>query len=288
MFKCEGTLTFKVDICKDEKEAIRCSKGDDFEKNMCEPVLCPKNCVCQQHVILTCLINHPILNKDNLIKSDSWKIIKFSNFSFKPNGYKFFEHGFIYLLKLEIFNCSIERIDKLNNLFNLIVLNLTKNLIRELFNEDFKLMKILQILILSENNLICIEKDFKFPESLITLNLSFSNVKKFSLSSFHYLKNLNLLDLSNSNLNEYSDKLLNELKKLKYLNIKKIIFKNENEEFRLKHFKNLKNLKKLYCDKKKFCCFIKFYRKIVDCYLNERESLKNCHQIIPSIFQKSF
>lgn len=117
----------------------------------------------------------------------------------------------------------------------------------------------LQILILSKNFLKSLEKHFQFPQSLIILNLSFSIAIEFPKHFLNNLNELEILDFSNSKIGRYHPNIFSGLDKLKYLNIQNISFVNSSHEFSLRNFEHFKNLNLLKCDKKKYCCFMKFY-----------------------------
>lgn len=164
----------------------------------------------------------------------------FSNFPFKSSINKIFNKKSIYPAKLEIFNCKIKKIENLNFLNNLIILNLTKNAITRLDKQDFQTMKILQTLILNKNKLKFIAITFNFPKTLIILNLSFSNILAFPKRFSKGLKKLEIFDLSNSNLSNYYSNIFHGFENFRLVIsyfLFNIIF-GYNFEFSLLHYSN--------------------------------------------------
>lgn len=186
------------------------------------------------------------LNEDVIGKNKPDKINGTNNGIEKIQKNLFSMDNFISLQKLYLSNNYLEKLDgeifePLEN--NLIVLDISSNLIKELPEEIFGKLTKLEVLDLSNNKLTSLKENiFKNLNELKKLSVSTNLLQNgFPENIFSNIKNLEYLNISNNNLSELPEKIFENLTKLIELRISS----NKIESFG-DHFKNLSSLEKLY------------------------------------------
>lgn len=120
-------------------------------------------------------------------------------------------------LKYSEFYCNFieSGLESLSQIKNLDTISLGMNHLNDLPPSIFKMEKLIS-LDLSNNKIYCSISE-PFQQSLLSLDLSYN--KFFGALDFYLPTNLQLLSLSNNNLSGFIPQNINELKKLKYLNL---------------------------------------------------------------------
>lgn len=266
-----------------QKSNFHCKYLDKKQKYFYKKKFCFEFCTCDEKLNITCSKND-ILN--NSFSLDDWKVINFFNISIKfikertdiEKNKTFFS-----TTKLTIFNGFLKDFENMKKFPNLVTLDLSKNRLNSINSTILNSLNVLQNLILTKNNLIYLNENGKnlLPNSLLYLNITFSNFDNIHSNFLSNLNNLKIFDLSHSIINEYSKDILNNLNNLHEFYMKNITFKQKH--FTKAMFNNFESIELLITDKYKFCCFINS-RKV---YCEPKKSDTNsCGELINSIILK--
>lgn len=221
---------------------------------------CPSNCRCNPKYSWTCK-GHL---KSNL----------FSNMSFSVmNNIKSLEIiNSIYsveslisrqLVRLNIINSELKKWPSSNNLPNLLYLNLSQNMLRNVKSLTSKRFKILQYLDLSKNDL----NEFSMINSLselLYLDISDSKIREISEKEFGNLIKLKVLKMMNCYIKNLNENLWKNSILLKEIHLNKTTLPSGKENFLIR---NQEKIEILFSQYFSMCCYInKISYQIKQCY----------------------
>lgn len=258
----------------------KCPYGEEFDESLRKNTTCPKSCTCLWTLYLSC--KGPLII-ENLLPS--WRIVSLHRIEIHNNLFSTF---FYNTISLEIVNSSLESLPLLQKFPNLVKLNITLNKIKFLEKAAINLKNLQIFVLVSNDGLIAIEqKDNTFPNTLITLSLTFSIIEKISYDNLKNLKNLINLNLTSSVIHKFQFEIFQTFSKLEILDIKNIEIPKEQKLNSRVNFKYLTSLKYLYSSDYKYCCHLTG-QNLTICEPKRKEDTSSCEQMITQTILKGF
>ena len=216
---CEGLFLCVTErLCLHPKEVcdgiIHCPLSQDDEY-MCPVIKCPTFCQCLRHIYVCENTNSSFIT----ITDMQTRVLLLSGNSFIS---LFDIHKFSFLFVLDISKCNINFLGPLsfaNNVY-LLKLNVSYNLINQVYTNTFKGLRSLIDIDLQGNFISTIhEGGFADLYSLQVLNLSHLNIYEIKVKAFVGCYNMTILDLSWNRLKYLIESMFDDLIKLKFLHV---------------------------------------------------------------------